>query len=85
MQAGELKAMIDHRPFRPLRLHMSSGETVDITHPDAAVVSRSMVYVGFDRLPDGVIERMLWYNLLHIVKVEPIGEPGADNGQRKSA
>lgn len=85
MHAAELKAMLDRKPFQPLRLHMTTGETVEITRPDAAIVSRSMVYVGFGRLPDGVVERMNWHNLLHIVKVEPIEDAESGSGRRKSA
>ncbi len=87
MHPSELKALIDRRPFQPIRLHITGGETVDITHPDAAVVSRSLVCVGLGRLPDGVVERMNWYNLVHVVKVEPIHhtENGRRGPRRKSA
>ncbi len=77
MNPLELKSIIDRRPFEPIRLHITGGETVDITHPDAAVVGRSAVYVGQGRSPEGIVERMTWYNLIHIVKIEPL------NGQQR--
>lgn len=70
MRPEELKQIIDARPFVPIRLHMSTGERVDITHPDAAVVARTLVVVGSGMSADGIADRTSWYNLLHIVKIE---------------
>jgi hypothetical protein len=75
MRAEELRDILDRRPFEPLRLHISSGQTVDITHPEAAIVTRSLVVVG--RGGPGVHESAVHYNLLHIVKIEPL------NGRRR--
>lgn len=40
MRAEELKALLDRRPFQPIRLQISSGEIVDVLHPEMAIVSR---------------------------------------------
>jgi hypothetical protein len=72
MRAEELKEIIDVRPFTPIRLHMSNGEHVDITHPDAAVVARTIVVIGLGVNAKGIADRTTWFNLLHIVKIEQL-------------
>ncbi len=71
MRAMELKALLDRRPFQPIRLHITGGQHVDIVHPDHAIVSRSLVAVG---LPGsgGIAEAIVHYNLLHVVKISPL-------------
>ncbi len=84
MRADDLRELLNQRPFEPVRLHISSGQAVDIWHPELAIVSRSLVMVGVGRgdradepgEPDRVVHHFAHYNLLHIVKIEPI------NGQR---
>ncbi|MFQ5805198.1 MAG: hypothetical protein ACE5I3_01970 [Phycisphaerae bacterium] len=70
MRAEELREILDRRPFKPVRLHISGGQAVDITHPEAAIVTRSLVAVGLGG--PGVHEAVIHYNLLHIVKIEPL-------------
>ena len=75
MRADELKGFLKQRPFEPIRLHLSSGEHVDIRHPDMAIVAKSLVAIGVDDV-DGVADYLVHYNLIHVVKIEPL------NGQR---
>ena len=69
MRAEELRHFLDRRPFQAIRLHISSGQHVDITHPEAALVSRSLVAVAVGGA-GGVAEFLSHYNLLHVVKIE---------------
>ena len=87
MRPEELKDLISQRPFVPLRLHITGGETVDITHPDAAIVTKSMVYIGQGVGKSGVAERAARYSLIHVVKVEEIdrGHGNGKPGRRRSA
>ena len=71
MRAEELKKFLTERPFEPIRLHLSSGEHVDTLHPEMAIVSRSLVAVGVGDA-NGVAEYIVHYNLLHVVKIEPL-------------
>jgi hypothetical protein len=71
MRADELRALLDRRPFEPIRLYTSAGQYVDIKHPEMAIVSRSLVAAGVPG--DGkVADYIVHYNLLHIVKIEPL-------------
>lgn len=72
MRAAELRARLDRRPFEPIRLHISSGQTVDIKHPWMAFVTRSLVVIGVTESDERVADYAVHYNLLHIVKIEPL-------------
>ncbi len=72
MRAVELRELLDQRPFEPIRLHISSGQTVDIKHPEMAFVTRSLVFVGVTDSDDRVADYGIFYNLLHVVKIEPL-------------
>ena len=73
MRADELRKLLDRRPFEPIRLHISSGQTVDIKHPELAFVTRSLVVVGVTESDDErVADYAVHYNLLHVVKIEPL-------------
>jgi len=69
----ELVQLLRRRPFIPLRLHTTDGQTYDIRHPDNVIVLRSRVDIGV--MPDpgtGVVERVEYCSLLHIVRVEEL-------------
>ncbi len=34
MTTDQLKSFISARPFRPFRIHMADGRTVDVNHPE---------------------------------------------------
>ena len=72
MRADELRRLLDRRPFDPIRLHISSGQTVDIRHPEMAFVTHSLVVVGVTESDERVADYAVHYNLLHVVKIEPL-------------
>lgn len=77
MQARELKALLDRRPFEPIRLHFTGGKAVEVRHPEMALVSKSLVALGIEGEDDGgVADHIIHYNLLHVVKIEPINGMG---------
>ncbi len=81
MRAEELKELLRRRPFVPLRVHMTDGQTYDIRHPDMVLVLRQRVDIGL--LPDpssGVLERVEYCSLLHIVRVEELLPSPPANG-----
>lgn len=73
MRADELKAILNHRPFLPIRLLMSSGEHVDIRHPELALVSRALVAVAVGSpSAQEVADHIVHFNLLQLVKITPL-------------
>ena len=76
MRPDELRALLDRRPFEPIRLHIASGQTMDIKHPEMALVTRSAVVVGVTRSGNRVADYAVHCSLLHIVKIEPVNGAG---------
>lgn len=76
--------MLDKRPFEPFRLLVSGGQHADVMHPEMAIVGRSIVAVG-EGGKHGVADRIVWYNLLHIIKIEPLTAHAKRNGRRRKA
>ena len=69
-----MRKLLDRRPFEPMRLHISSGQAVDIKHPEMALVTRSLVFVGVTDSDERVADYGVFYNLLHVVKIEPLND-----------
>jgi hypothetical protein len=69
MRADEFRALLDEHPFRPFRVLISSGQYVDITHPEAALVGHS--YFAAARRPNrrGIGHELAVYSLIHVVKI----------------
>jgi hypothetical protein len=79
MRATELLELIRHKPFEPLRIHLTDGTTYDIGHPDQIIVLTGRVDIGV--IPDpatGVAERVDHCSLLHVVRVEKLASTATD-------
>jgi hypothetical protein len=76
MRAEELAQLIRRKPFQALRLHLTTGQTYDIRHPEFIIVQRQSAEVGLDPDPKtGVVDRVEYLSLLHIVRIENIESP----------
>lgn len=63
-------------PFRPFRLHMASGRTFEVGHPEMVRVGRSSVTVH--RRPEGTdeqAERWQEVSLMLLESIEPLEAP----------
>ncbi len=73
MRAEELMELLRVRPFVPLRIHLTDGQTYDIYHPDLVLVLRQRVDIGLKPDPaTNVLERVEHCSLLHVVRVEEL-------------
>jgi hypothetical protein len=83
MTAEELIELLEERPFRPLRLHLSDGRTREIRHPEMALVSDHFVAIGIPRHEKSKVVRMTFCTIPNIVEVEPfeIEKPSGENGK----
>jgi hypothetical protein len=73
MSGEELMQLLRRRPFVPLRLHMTDGQTYDIRHPDNVLVLRSRVDIGVGADPaTGVVAGVEYCSLLHVVRIEEL-------------
>lgn len=82
MLGEAIKKRLEHRPFEPFRLLISSGEEVEVRHPEMAILTRSSIAVGHN-MKDRVADYVLDYSLIHVVKIEPLGMPKSGNGRRR--
>jgi len=83
MRPEELKELIRRQPFVPMRLYTTDGKTYDIRHPENVMVLRSRVDIGVGDPVTGIMDRVDFVSLLHIVRVEDltVTAPPATNGQ----
>ena len=72
MRPDEFRALLQSAPFRPLRVTLTDGRTYDITHPEFAMLGRSVVVIGIGDSADRIADRMVTVSLLHVMQVEPI-------------
>ncbi len=72
MNAVEFMQLLKRKPFVPLRIHMADGEKYDIYHPDNIMVTHSRVDIGRGADPHGIVDRVDFCSLEHVVRVEDI-------------
>jgi len=75
--ARQLKERLEQKPFRPVRIRMSNGESYDIPNHDAAWVLRDSVEIGLDPDADGFVAYTRRCSILHIASIEDIPSPMA--------
>lgn len=71
------------RPFVPLRVHVSDGSSYDVRHPEMMLVTHTVVFIARPPLADGVPERHVYCDPVHITRVEPIDGTRPKRRQRK--
>jgi hypothetical protein len=73
MTSEDLIELLEERPFVPVRLHLDNGRFHDIRHPEMAIVTPTLVAIGFSQ-SDGsrIVERVRLCSISHIVEAEPI-------------
>jgi hypothetical protein len=72
MTVQTFRDMLARRPFQPVRVTLSSGQSYEIRHPEMAFVTRTDLLVGVDLAEDGVPAEYKILSLLHITAIEPI-------------
>ncbi|MBI3465664.1 MAG: hypothetical protein HY000_21815 [Planctomycetes bacterium] len=71
MRPEDLLELIRARPFVPLRIHTTDGQTYELRHPDQAIVLRSRLVLAVGG-QNGIPEGLEHIALLHVVRVEQI-------------
>lgn len=81
MTSERVKECLRAEPFRPLRLDLGGGRSVEVRHPEFCVLSpsgRAAVVFG----PDDAMEII---DVLMVQSIELLPLSGRSNGRRKSA
>jgi hypothetical protein len=64
--------MLSRRPFQPVKLTLSSGDSYEIRHPEMALLTRTSLLIGVDLAADGVPAEFKILSLLHVTAIEPL-------------
>ena len=85
MRWNELQIAMRKQPFEPFRIQLSNGDSYVVRHPEFAALSRTSLVVGVPSKKDGVPDRFVQMDLLHVVSIEPIngGRSGTKRKPRK--
>jgi hypothetical protein len=79
----DIRDRLHERPFRPLRLVLTTGQTYDIDHPDLLWVTQRDVHVGLPNKEDPTLpDQTTRVAILHIVELRdlPAQAPTPGNG-----
>jgi hypothetical protein len=77
MRFQEIQDALRKQPFEPFRIQLSNGQAHEVRHPEFAALLRNSILVGVPSGKDGVPDRFVQCDLLHVVAIEPV------NGQRR--
>lgn len=68
----DVHRLLRDAPFRPFRLHLSSGRSYDVRHPELAMIGRSTVLVGTPAqdVPVPAFDNYSTVSILHITDIE---------------
>ena len=77
MTVQTFREMLARRPFQPVKLTLSSGQSFEIRHPEMAMLTRSSILIGTDLAPDGVPAEFKIVSLLHVASIEPLTSQAA--------
>lgn len=84
LTSRDVAERVKHQPFRPVRFVMSSGESVDVRHPDLIMIGQRSVTVGFGTHGDEEFyDRQKYISLMHIAVIEDVpaeSTPGSSSG-----
>ena len=64
--------MLARRPFQPVKVTVSSGQSFVIRHPEMALLTRTSLLIGTDVAEDGVPAEFKVISLLHVTSMEPL-------------
>lgn len=77
MPPDQIHEALHRQPFVPFRIHTTDGRTFEVRHPEMVLVMSRTIVVGIlepqggSRFP----ERMETIALIHVVSLEPLGQP----------
>jgi hypothetical protein len=80
--AEDVQSRLRNRPFTPLRIVTTTGQTYDVYHPDLVFVGRRSLEIGTpDRDNPTIFDMVTRVALVHVVELRdlpvPVAPPGA--------
>jgi hypothetical protein len=77
MTLQTFREILTRRPFNPVKLTLSSGQSYEIRHPEVALLTRTSILIGVDVADDGVPSEFKIISLLHVTAIEPLANQAA--------
>lgn len=77
MTVQTFREMLARRPFQPVKITLSSGQSYEVRHPEMALLTRTSLLVGTDVAEDGVPAEFKILSLLQVTAIEPITSQAA--------
>jgi hypothetical protein len=83
MAPNDIANHLRRNPFRPLRIHLSSGAAYEVFEPWHAGLAMTEMSIGLDPDANGIPTRSVYCDTRHIAAVEPLtnGPASRGNGQ----
>lgn len=79
MRETDIRELLDDEKFNPFVLHVSDGSKYEIRSRSDALPTRSVIYIGIDPDENGVPQRAVRVDPVHITRLTPL----KTNGSRK--
>ena len=77
MTVQTFREMLARRPFQPVKVTLSSGQSYEIQHPEMVLLTRTSLLLGTDVAEDGVPAEFKIISLLHVTAIEPLATQAA--------
>jgi hypothetical protein len=77
MTVQTFREILARRPFQPVKVTLSSGQSYEIRHPEMAMLTRTDLLLGVEISPDGVPAEFKILSLLHVTAIEPLASQAA--------
>ncbi len=77
MTVQNFREMLGTKPFKPVKLILSSGQAYEIRHPEMAMLTRTSILVGTNVADDGVPAEFKICSLLHVTAIERLESSNA--------
>lgn len=69
MNSDVLKNMLSRRPFEPMRVKLTTGETFEIRHPEMAMLTRSTLAIVVPDADGSPSDQVEYCSYLHIAGI----------------
>jgi hypothetical protein len=83
MRQNEIADALQSRPFRPFRIHVSSGNVHEVRHPELVHLTRrsALICTPVEDQPPTYIERLNLVDFLHITEIEYTESPASTDNE----
>ncbi len=71
------REMLERRPFQPVKVILSSGQSYEICHPEMAMLTRANLLMGVELGEDCVPAEFKILTLLQVTAIEPLSQRAA--------